>query len=138
MIIERNIRVWIQLAPQSMNGTLPSKTDADTCPLFPIEFFSNSSSEYSAGISNFEAHHNTDDPFVRYRYDLTATVQYTNTGKQIITFQSMSSTQNNIQTSMSISVQDSDLNKMDRDQNDDNDDHEVPPIRCALVYHTSI
>ena len=94
MIVENNITLWVQLAPSGlenfyMNGTyIPG--DAN-CGVFPLEFFSNSSSPYSRGVTKFKiAEYNTSSPFVEMIYTITAYSSIQNDGRTETTFEDMS------------------------------------------------
>ena len=65
MIIENNITLWIQIAPNIIPSK-PSRTKKETekeasrndrnhCTVFPIDYFANLNSSYSQGVSNFES-----------------------------------------------------------------------------------
>lgn len=76
MILERNISLWVQVAPDSHAGVMPIVRDnsKNSCPVFPLEFFANTSSIYHTGVSNFREIRNTTLPYVQFQYDLSGYV----------------------------------------------------------------
>lgn len=94
MIIENNITLWIQLAPSGLekffsNGTYIANTA--NCGIFPLEFFKNSSSPYSQGITNFSvAAFSPDQSYVEISYTLTGYTCILESGSIKTTFDDMS------------------------------------------------
>lgn len=94
MIVENNITLWIQLAPSGLENFFVngSYTPGDAnCGVFPLEFFSNSSSLYSKGVTKFKVvEFNTSDPYVEMTYTITAYSSVQKDGKIETTFDDMS------------------------------------------------
>ena len=91
MIIENDIRMWVQLAPDKWDkylsrGDVSPRTytpGSGSCGVFPLEFFmmGDKNSTYNQGVSNFQIVTNLAElekgkvPFVEMRYTLTAHVR---------------------------------------------------------------
>ena len=91
MIVENDIRMWVQLAPDKWDKYLsrgdvsPRSYNAGTgsCGVFPLEFFmmGDRNSTYNQGVSDFQIVTNLAElekgkvPFVEMRYTLTANVR---------------------------------------------------------------
>jgi len=90
MIVEQNIVLWVQLAPSKGGAGMdrpPSRAPHDTCAVFPLEFFSDSSSIHANGISNFQVSAATHRSFTKYSYTLTAYRKTLDTGKTVTQFE---------------------------------------------------
>jgi hypothetical protein len=83
MLVEQDVRIWIQLSPASLNGELDAPNiDGSTksfCEVFPLKYlnFSQSSvpSVQQKGVSNFRYVHNKDRGLFNMTYTLTAFVR---------------------------------------------------------------
>jgi hypothetical protein len=89
MIIEQNISYWVQLAPNNISDFyLHGKytVGKGSCGVFPLEFFVDTTSPYSSGVSNF--HVITDQTaletqsYVELSYTLTAYTKLLPDGKK--------------------------------------------------------
>jgi hypothetical protein len=94
MIIENNITLWIQLAPSGLenfvlNGTYIATTA--NCGIFPLEFFKDSSSVHSKGVTNFSvAAFTPEQSHVEITYTLTGYMRISEDGRTRTTFDDMS------------------------------------------------
>lgn len=94
MIVENNITLWVQLAPGGLENFFANGTyipgDAN-CGVFALEFFSDSSSLYSKGVSEFKiAEVNPSNPYVEMTYTVTAYSSLKKDGTTETTFEDMS------------------------------------------------
>ena len=94
MITENNITLWIQLAPSGLerffsNGTYIA--NAANCGIFPLEFFKDSSSPHSQGITNFSVSaYSVDQSYIEISYTLTGYTSILENGRTKTTFDDMS------------------------------------------------
>jgi hypothetical protein len=88
MLVEQNVRIWIQLSPASVSGELMSGTpDGSTksfCEVFPLKYLTPDSdshhSKHRKGISNFSYTQNKEAGYFNMTYKLTAFVHSTENG----------------------------------------------------------
>ena len=90
MIVEQNISIWIQIAP-TLPDSSTSTAKNDSCTIFPLEYFSDSASLYSEGVSNFQVVKDPSLPYILYKYTLTANLKTVN-GKVTTSFSAQSKT----------------------------------------------
>jgi hypothetical protein len=94
MIIENNISLWIQLAPSGLENFLLNGTYIATtanCGIFPLEFFKDSSSVRSQGVTNFSvAAFTPEQSHVEITYTLTGYTSIVEDGRTRTTFDDMS------------------------------------------------
>ena len=95
MIIENNITLWIQLAPSGLDTYFVDgvyKAGGGNCGVFPLEFFMDSASIYSKGVSDFKITQgaSSETPYIEMSYTLTAYTQEQNDGRIRTTFDDMS------------------------------------------------
>lgn len=94
MIIENNITFWIQLAPSGLENFFADGVytpGTSNCGVFPLEFFNNSNSGQSQGVSNFRViNHNPNLSYVEMAYTITAYTSTRDNGRVSTTFDDMS------------------------------------------------
>jgi hypothetical protein len=94
MIIENNITFWVQLAPSGLENFFADGVytpGTANCGVFPLEFFNNSISGYSQGVSNFRViNHDPSLPYVEMAYTITAYTSTQDNGRVSTIFEDMS------------------------------------------------
>ena len=94
MIIENNITLWIQLAPSGLENFISNGAYIATtanCGIFPLEFFKDSSSLHSQGVTNFSiAAFTPEQSHVEITYTLTGYTSILEDGRTRTTFDDMS------------------------------------------------
>ena len=95
MIIENNITLWIQLAPSGLDSYFEDgvyTAGGGNCGVFPLEFFMDSASIYSKGVSDFKIIQgaSAEIPYIEMSYTITAYTQEQKDGRVRTTFDDMS------------------------------------------------
>ena len=79
MLIEQDIRLWVQLSPSSVDGEpMTPAADGSTksfCDVFPIKYLMTPPNIHQKGVSNFLYTHNMEQGYFNFTYTLTAFVQ---------------------------------------------------------------
>jgi hypothetical protein len=79
MMLERNVSLWVQIAPFSEDGTVPSphwlrqNHPSKYCEVFPMQYFLDATAEspHAEGISDFSYEHDETSHLYRMSYTLT-------------------------------------------------------------------
>mmetsp|Transcript_20374 Transcript_20374/g.34333 ORF Transcript_20374/g.34333 Transcript_20374/m.34333 type:complete len:349 (-) Transcript_20374:2013-3059(-) len=94
MLIEQDVKIWVQLSPVSQRGELmTAMSDGSTksfCEVFPLRYWSSAypsvgnGGKHREGVSNFLSAHNQERGFFNLTYTLTAFVRRAQVGGRII------------------------------------------------------
>ena len=83
MLVEQDVRLWVQLSPASQEGELMSRSDDGStksfCEVFPLKYLapslSGETNVHQKGVSEFSYVHNRENGFFNMTYKLTAFVR---------------------------------------------------------------